>query len=101
MLTGRKAKGPGSGHRAVARRAHVSRGGRRPRRPDTARASRSHYRFDDKSDLEGAMTWTRGSIDGGETVDHTDDGDIHITGKIDGGSFAKLTSNHGSIIIDG
>ena len=47
------------------------------------------------------MTWTRGSIDGGETVDHTEDGDIHITGKIDGGSNAKLVSNHGSIIIDG
>ena len=47
------------------------------------------------------MTWTRGSIDGGETVDHADDGDIHITGKIDGGSYAKLTSNHGSVIIDG
>ena len=31
------------------------------------------------------MTWTRGSIGGGETVNHTEDGDIHITGKIDGG----------------
>jgi len=30
------------------------------------------------------MTWTRGSIGGGETVNHTEDGDIHITGKIDG-----------------
>jgi hypothetical protein len=47
------------------------------------------------------MTWTRGSIDGGETVNHTDDGDIHIEGKIDGGSNATLVSNHGSIIIDG
>ena len=47
------------------------------------------------------MTWTRGSIDGGETVNHTEDGDIHITGKIDGGSHATLVSNHGSIIIDG
>jgi hypothetical protein len=52
------------------------------------------------------MTWTRGSIDGGETVDHTEsaawpNGDIHITGKIDGGSNAKLVSVHGSIIIDG
>ena len=30
-----------------------------------------------------------------------EDGDIHITGKIDGGSNATLVSNHGSIIIDG
>jgi FAD/FMN-containing dehydrogenase len=51
--------------------------------------------------MEAAMTWTHGSIDGGETVDHTDDGDIHITGKIDGGSKATLTSTGGSIIIDG
>jgi hypothetical protein len=47
------------------------------------------------------MAWTHGDIDGGVTVDHTDDGDIHITGKIDGGSTAILVSNHGSIIIDG
>jgi hypothetical protein len=47
------------------------------------------------------MTWTRGSIDGGETVNHTEDGDIHITGKIDGGSNATLISKQGSIIIDG
>ena len=47
------------------------------------------------------MTWTRGSIVGGEIVDHTEDGDIHITGKIDGGSSATLVSNHGGIIIDG
>src|ERR1700730_9167223 len=46
------------------------------------------------------MTWTRGSIVG-ETVNHTEDGDIHITGKIDGGSNATLVSNQGSIIIDG
>lgn len=46
------------------------------------------------------MTWTRGTISG-ETVNHTDDGDIHITGKIDGGSHVTLVSNHGSIIIDG
>ena len=47
------------------------------------------------------MTWTRGSIDGGEIVNHTEDGDIHIAGKIDGGSSATLISNNGAIIIDG
>ena len=47
------------------------------------------------------MAYTRGSIDGGEIVNHVEDGDIHITGKIDGGSNATLVSNHGSIIIDG
>src|ERR1700693_2883366 len=47
------------------------------------------------------MAWTRGSIDGGEIVNHTEDGDIHITGKIDGNSNATLVSNQGSIIIDG
>ncbi len=47
------------------------------------------------------MTWTRGSIDGGEVVNHTEDGDIHIAGKIDGGSRATLVSNNGAIIIDG
>jgi hypothetical protein len=40
------------------------------------------------------MTWTRGSIDGGETVNYTEDGDIHVTGKIDGGSNATLVSLH-------
>jgi len=28
------------------------------------------------------MAFPRGSIDNGETVNHIDDGDIHITGKI-------------------
>ena len=28
------------------------------------------------------MTWTRGSIDGGETVNHTENCDIHIAGKL-------------------
>ena len=46
------------------------------------------------------MAWTRGTING-ETVNHVDDGDIHITGKIDGGSDVTLVSNQGSIIIDG
>lgn len=47
------------------------------------------------------MTWTRGSIDGGETVTHTEAGDIHITGNIDGGSKVTLLADPGSIIIDG
>src|SRR2546425_3002960 len=47
------------------------------------------------------MTWTRGSIENSETVNHTEDGDIHITGKIDGTSHATLVSTQGSIIIDG
>ena len=47
------------------------------------------------------MAYTRGSIDSGEKFSHVEDGDIHITGKIDGGSSATLVSNHGSIIIDG
>lgn len=39
-------------------------------------------------------------------IDHTNrnqtaDGDIHVTGKIDGGSQVTLVSNSGSIIIDG
>jgi FAD/FMN-containing dehydrogenase len=47
------------------------------------------------------MTWTRGSIVNSETVNHTEDGDIHITGKIDNTSHATLVSTNGSIIIDG
>lgn len=47
------------------------------------------------------MAWTHGTIDHGATVVHTDTDDIHITGKIDGGSSATLTSTSGSIIIDG
>jgi hypothetical protein len=58
-------------------------------------------RTDGKRECEDTMTWTRGSIDHGETVNHTEVGDIHITGKIDGGSNATLVSTNGSIIIDG
>jgi hypothetical protein len=47
------------------------------------------------------MAWIHGTIDGGATVVHSDSDDIHITGKIDGGSSATLTSTGGSIIIDG
>ncbi len=48
------------------------------------------------------MTWdSSGDIDHGASVNHIDDGDIHVSGKIDGGSTAVLVSNHGSIIIDG
>lgn len=48
------------------------------------------------------MTWdSNGDIDHGAFVNHIDEGDIHITGKIDGGSTAVLVSNHGSISIDG
>jgi FAD binding domain len=48
------------------------------------------------------MSWPHpGDIDHGEHVDAVADGDIHVTGKIDGGSYVVLTSNHGSIVIDG
>jgi FAD binding domain len=47
------------------------------------------------------MSWTHGNIDGGTTLSHTDTGDIHITGKIDGGSIVTLISTNGAIIIDG
>jgi hypothetical protein len=43
----------------------------------------------------------KGDIDGGAVVNHTTDEDIHVTGKIDGGSTATLVSNRGSIVIDG
>ena len=48
------------------------------------------------------MTWnSNGNIDGGANVNQIDDGDMHITGKIDGGSNVILVSNHGAITIDG
>jgi hypothetical protein len=48
----------------------------------------------------GAMSWTHGTINGG-TLNHTDTGDIHITGNIDGGAVVTLVSTQGAIIIDG
>jgi hypothetical protein len=42
-----------------------------------------------------------GNIDGGSVVNKTNDDDIHVTGKIDGGSSATLVSKNGSIVIDG
>jgi hypothetical protein len=48
----------------------------------------------------GIMSWTHGPISGG-TVNHTDSGDIHITGNIDGGAVVTLISTGGAIIIDG
>jgi hypothetical protein len=47
------------------------------------------------------MTFTHGDIDGTAFVFHVDEGDIHITGKIDGSSTAILVSTGGSITIDG
>src|SRR5262245_27857520 len=47
------------------------------------------------------MDWTRGTIENSETGNHTEDGDIHITGKIDSNSKVTLVSKTGSIIIDG
>jgi hypothetical protein len=47
------------------------------------------------------MTWTHGDIDGTAFVFHVDDGDIHVTGKVDHYSTAILISNGGSITIDG
>jgi hypothetical protein len=46
------------------------------------------------------MSWTHGTISGG-TLSHTDTGDIHITGNIDGGAIVTLISTGGTIIIDG
>jgi FAD binding domain len=47
------------------------------------------------------MAWdSGGDIDGGVFVYHTDDGDIHVSGKIDGGSTVVLVSIHGSITVD-
>lgn len=49
-----------------------------------------------------SVSWTHpGNIDYNANINHTDDGDIHVQGKIDGGSTATLISNHGSITIDG
>jgi pimeloyl-ACP methyl ester carboxylesterase len=50
--------------------------------------------------VESPTTFTIGTIDH-TTFEHTTDNDIHVTGKIDGGSTVKLISNHGSIVIDG
>jgi len=47
------------------------------------------------------MTYELGNLDGGGTYDHTEDGDIHVRGKVDGGSRVTLTANGGSISIDG
>jgi hypothetical protein len=48
------------------------------------------------------MTWdSGGDIDHGASVTHVDDGDIHVSGKIDGARFVELVSRHGSITIDG
>jgi len=45
-------------------------------------------------------TFTTGTVDH-TTFEYTTDGDIHLAGKIDGGSTVKLVSNYGSIVIDG
>jgi hypothetical protein len=42
-----------------------------------------------------------GSIDGGQNFSQTDDDDILIQGKIDGGSTVRLVSNGGSVTIQG
>jgi FAD binding domain len=48
------------------------------------------------------MTWdSNGNIDGGRNVDVVDDGDMRVSGKIDGGSRVTLVSIHGSITVDG
>ena len=48
------------------------------------------------------MIWTfPGDIDHGASVTHITDDDIHVDGKVDGGSTAVLVSNRGSITIDG
>lgn len=53
------------------------------------------------SSAQGASGWTNNG-----NIDHTDvtqnvAGDIHVEGKIDGGSVVNLTSTAGSITIDG
>jgi hypothetical protein len=45
-------------------------------------------------------TFTIGTVDHA-TFEYTTDDDIHLVGKIDGGSTVKLVSNRGSIVIDG
>ena len=48
------------------------------------------------------MTWEfNGDVDHGARLDHVEQGDIHILGKIDGGSTVSLVSSTGSIVIDG
>jgi hypothetical protein len=48
------------------------------------------------------MAWdSGGDIGGGAFVYHVDDGDIHVSGKIDGNSIVVLVSIHGSITVDG
>jgi hypothetical protein len=42
-----------------------------------------------------------GEIDSGATIRHIADGDIALTGKIDGTSRVELVSNRGSVLIDG
>jgi hypothetical protein len=47
------------------------------------------------------MTWIfSGNIDHDYTFKHVDNDDIHIIGKIDGGSTAVMVSNNGGITID-
>src|SRR5207244_6048936 len=51
-----------------------------------------------------AMAWKNGDvgdIDGGAVINVIEHGDIHVVGKIDGGSNVILVSNRGSITIDG
>jgi len=48
-----------------------------------------------------AGTYNHGEINGGVTFDHTENGDIHIQGKIDGWSTVTLNATGGSIVIDG
>lgn len=50
---------------------------------------------------EGCMFTYPGNIDGGQNFSHTDDDDILIQGKIDGGSTVTLVSNGGSVTIEG
>jgi pimeloyl-ACP methyl ester carboxylesterase len=53
------------------------------------------------SEIDAFMhTFTTGTVDH-QTLEYTTDDNIHLAGKIDGGSKVKLVSNHGSIIIDG
>ena len=48
------------------------------------------------------MTWdSHGDIDGGRIVQMEDDGDMRVSGKIDGSSYVYLRSRFGSITVDG
>ena len=50
----------------------------------------------------GCSGWTStADLDGGTVINQTVCGDIHVQGKIDGGSNVTLTSTSGSITIDG